>query len=137
MKGAAREIRLKYGVIDELTGKSVGTVSSERVPRRTRLYPTRTRGSTPPGPFNCSNCKYMGSFSTHAECVAFVKGVEVVLNYMPKATDVKCAEAVAERHAGGEGVRSRQSDRLINGQIAWIRKGAPSPRVRTASPVDV
>jgi hypothetical protein len=28
------------------------------------------------------NEKYVGQFDTHAECVAFAKGVEVVLNHM-------------------------------------------------------
>ena len=33
--------------------------------------------------------KYVGSFNTHTECVAFVKGAEAVLNYMLEAKDVK------------------------------------------------
>lgn len=33
--------------------------------------------------------KYIGSFDTHTECVAFVKGVEAVLNHMLKAKAAK------------------------------------------------
>jgi hypothetical protein len=46
-----------------------------------------TRG-IPPGP-RLFDSKYVGSFNTHTECVAFVKGVEAVLNYMLEAKDVK------------------------------------------------
>ena len=38
--------------------------------------------------------KYVGIFNTHMECVAFVKGVEVVLDYMLKVKDVKSAKAL-------------------------------------------
>jgi hypothetical protein len=33
--------------------------------------------------------KYISSFNTHMECVAFVNGVEAVLNYMLEAKDVQ------------------------------------------------
>ena len=38
--------------------------------------------------------KYVGIFNTHMECVAFVKGVEVVLDYMLKMKDVKSAKSL-------------------------------------------
>jgi pentatricopeptide repeat protein len=38
--------------------------------------------------------KYVGIFNTHMECVAFVKGVEVVLDYMLKVKDVKSAKSL-------------------------------------------
>jgi hypothetical protein len=40
--------------------------------------------------------KYIGSFNTHTECVAFVKGVEAVLNYMLEAKDVKGLKSVLD-----------------------------------------
>jgi hypothetical protein len=46
-----------------------------------KRYPTRT--------IRLFDSKYIGSFNTHTECVAFVKGVEAVLNYMLEAKDVK------------------------------------------------
>ena len=62
----------QYCVLDELTGQSVGTVSIDRHDGRRRL--TRT--------VQLFDKKYRGTFETHAECVAFVKGVEAVLNYL-------------------------------------------------------
>jgi hypothetical protein len=44
-----------------------------------KSYPTRT--------IRLFESKYMGSFNTHAECVAFVKGVEVVLSTMLEAKE--------------------------------------------------
>jgi len=77
----------EYGVFDEVTGKCVGTVSFDKVPRRGhKSYPTRT--------IRLFNSKYVGIFNTHMECVAFVKGVEVVLDYMLKVKDVKSAKAL-------------------------------------------
>ena len=62
-----------YVVLDEVTGKSIGTVSIDRAPSH-RSYPTRT--------IQLFDSKYTSSFNTHSECVAFVKGVEAVLNHM-------------------------------------------------------
>jgi hypothetical protein len=57
------------------------------VPRAShKSYPTRT--------IRLLDSKYVGAFNTHIECVAFVKGVEVVLDYMPKVTDVKSAKSL-------------------------------------------
>ena len=38
--------------------------------------------------------EYVSSFNTHMECLAFVKGVEVVLNYMLEAKDGKGVKSV-------------------------------------------
>jgi hypothetical protein len=79
---SARGTTDEYGISDEITSKCVGTVSIERVSRIGRgRYPTRTIRL-----FNSNN---VISFNTHMECVAFVKGVEAVLNYMLEAKDVK------------------------------------------------
>jgi hypothetical protein len=60
------------------------TVSFEKVPGTGhKSYPTRTRT------IRLFDSKYVGIFNTHMECVAFVKGVEVVLDYMLKMKDVK------------------------------------------------
>jgi hypothetical protein len=75
----------EYGVFDEATCKCVGTVSIDPVPRLGhKSYPIRT--------IRLFDSTYIGSFNTHAECVAFVKGVETVLNYMLKAKDMKSIE---------------------------------------------
>ena len=77
----------EYGVFDEATGKCVGTVSFDKVPGAGhKSYPTRT--------IRLYNSKYVGIFNMHMECVAFVKGVEVVLDYMLKVKDVKSAKAL-------------------------------------------
>ena len=51
-------------------------------------YPTRT--------IQLFDSKYIGSFNTHTECVAFVKGIESVLNYLLKAKDAKSSKAVLD-----------------------------------------
>jgi len=76
----------EYGILDEVTGKCVGTVSIERAHRGHKRYPTRT--------IRLFDSKYVGTFNTHMECVAFVKGVEVVLDYMLKVKDVKSAKSL-------------------------------------------
>jgi hypothetical protein len=77
----------EYGVFDETTGKCVGTVSFAKVPGTGhKSYPTRT--------IRLFDSKYVGTFNTHMECVAFIKGVEVVLDYMPKVKDVKSAKSL-------------------------------------------
>jgi hypothetical protein len=85
-----RRTSSEYGVFDEITGNCVGTLSIDRVLRANKLYPTRT--------IRLFDGKYIGSFDTHTECVAFVKGVEVVLNHMLKAKDVKSVNAVLLNH---------------------------------------
>ena len=83
----ARRTGSEYGVVDETTGKCVGTVSFDKVPRGGhKSYPTRT--------IRLFNSKYVGIFNTRMECVAFVKGVEVVLDYMLKVKDVKSAKSL-------------------------------------------
>jgi hypothetical protein len=82
----ARRTGNEYGVFDEATGKCVGTVSFDKAPRASnRSYPTRT--------IRLFDAKYIGSFNTHMESVAFVKDVEVVLNYMLKVKDLKSAKS--------------------------------------------
>ena len=72
-----RRTSSEYGVFDETTGKCVGAVSFDKVPRAGhKSHPTRT--------IRLFNSKYVGIFNTQMECVAFVKGVEVVLDYMLK-----------------------------------------------------
>jgi hypothetical protein len=66
-----------YGIFDEATGKCVGTISFERVPRGRNRYPTRT--------IRLFDSKHFNSFNTHMECAAFMKGVEAMLNYMVEA----------------------------------------------------
>ena len=78
----------EYGIFDEVTGKCVGTVSIERAHRGHKRYPTRT--------IRLFDSKYVGSFNTHTECVAFVKGAEAVLNYMLEAKDVKGLKSVLD-----------------------------------------
>ena len=51
-----------------------------------KSYPIRT--------IRLFDSKYVGTFNTHMECVAFVKGVEVVLDYMLKVKDVKSAKSL-------------------------------------------
>ena len=77
----------EYGIFDEVTGKCVGTVSIDRAPRH-RTYPTRT--------IQLFDSKYAGNFNTHSECVAFVKGVEAVLNHMLKAKDAAVSHGVRQ-----------------------------------------
>jgi len=43
---------------------------------------TTAAEGVPPEPSSSFDKKYRGTFETHAECVAFVKGVEGVLNYL-------------------------------------------------------
>jgi hypothetical protein len=77
----------EYGVFDETTGKSVGTISFDKVSGAGhRSYPTRT--------IRLFDSKYIGIFNTHMECVAFVKGVEVVLDHMLKVKNIKSAKSL-------------------------------------------
>jgi hypothetical protein len=72
----------EYGIRDEVTGKCIGAVGIERAPRiGHQRYPTRT--------IRLFDSKHISSFNTHMECVAFVNGVEAVLNYMLEAKDVQ------------------------------------------------
>ena len=66
---------------------SVSEPSVDKVPRADhKSYPTRT--------IRLFDSKYVGIFNTHMECVAFVKGVEVVLDYMLKVKDVKSTKSL-------------------------------------------
>jgi hypothetical protein len=86
-RGSTRRTGNEYGVFDEATGKCVGTVSFDKVIRANhKSYPTKT--------IRLFDSKYVGIFNTHMECVAFVKGVEVVLEYMLKVKDVKSAKSL-------------------------------------------
>ena len=83
---SARRTGNEHGVFDETTGKCVGT-GFDKVPRAShKSYPTRT--------IRLFDSKYVGIFNTHMECVAFVKGVEVVLDYMLKVKNVKSAKSL-------------------------------------------
>jgi len=74
----------QYSVFDELTGKSIGTINNDRYIGKRRV--TRT--------VQLFDRKYSGSFDTHSECVAFLKGVEVVLNHILKVKDVTSVNAL-------------------------------------------
>ena len=74
----------QYSVFDELTGKSAGTINIDRYIGKRRV--TRT--------VQLFDRKYSGSFDTHAECVAFVKGVEVVLNHILKVENATSVNAM-------------------------------------------
>jgi hypothetical protein len=77
---SARGTPNEYDISDEITGECVGIVSIERASRIGRgRYPTRT--------IRLFDSKCIGSFNTHVECVAFVKGVEAVLNYIVEAKE--------------------------------------------------
>jgi hypothetical protein len=79
---STRRTDSEYGIFDEVTGKCVGTVSIERAPRiGHQKYSTRA--------IRLFDSKYISSFNSHMECVAFVKGVEALLSYMLEAKDVK------------------------------------------------
>jgi hypothetical protein len=78
----------EYGAFDETTGKCVETQS-------TRCPAPATR-ATPPGQFWLFDSKHVGSFNTHTECVAFMKGVEAVLSYMLEAKDVNGLKSVLD-----------------------------------------
>jgi hypothetical protein len=80
----------EYGVFDETTGKCVGTVSFAKVPGTGhKSYPIRT--------IRLFDSKYVGTFNTHMECVAFVRGVEVVLDYIAKrCSRPGCNMSIAE-----------------------------------------
>ena len=78
---SARGTADEDGISDEVTGKC-GTVSIGRASRIGRgRYPTRS--------IRLFDSKHISAFNTHMECVAFVRGVEAVLNYMLEAKDVK------------------------------------------------
>jgi hypothetical protein len=74
----------RYGVFDEVTGKCVGSVYVDRFIGKRRVARTVL----------LFDKKYSGSFNTHVECVAFVKGVEAVLNHALKAKDATSVNAV-------------------------------------------
>jgi hypothetical protein len=79
---SARRTANEYGISDEVTGKCVGTVSIEQAPRIDhQRCPIRA--------IRLFDSEHISSFNPRMECVAFVKGVEAVLNYMLEAKDVK------------------------------------------------
>jgi hypothetical protein len=74
----ARHGCAEVDVYDEETGKCVGKVGASNGVFH-EGYPYRARY------VRLFNQKYFGTFDTHDECVAFVKGVETVLNHMIEA----------------------------------------------------
>jgi len=79
---SGRNTANEYGICDEVTGKCVGTVSiGQAASIRHKRYPART--------IRLFDSEQISKFNTHMECVAFVKGVEAVLNYMLEAKHVK------------------------------------------------
>jgi hypothetical protein len=91
---AAQRTGNEYGVFDETTGKCVGTVSFDKVPRvGEKSYPSRT--------IRLFDSKYVGIFNTHMECVAFVKGVEVVLHAEGEGREE--VQVASEPHARDQG----------------------------------
>ena len=84
---STRKTASEYAIFDEVTGKCVGTVNIERAyPHGQQRYPTRV--------IRLFDSKSINNFNTHVECVAFVKGVEALLNYMLEAKDVKGVKSV-------------------------------------------
>ena len=79
---SGRSTANEYGICDEITGKCMGTVSiGQAASIRHKRYPART--------IRLFDSEHISKFNTHMECVAFVKGVEAVLNYMLESKDVK------------------------------------------------
>jgi hypothetical protein len=74
----------QYGVFDEVTGKYVGTINIDRYIGKRRVGRT----------VQLFDKKYGASFDTHMECVAFVKGVEAVLNHILRVKDATSVNAV-------------------------------------------
>jgi hypothetical protein len=75
--GRTRIGSLVHHIIDRDTGKKIGTLecrqgSWQNDSRTYRRYHSRT--------ISLIDDKCRGSFETHAECVAFAKGVEAVIN---------------------------------------------------------
>jgi hypothetical protein len=88
----------QYGVFDEVTGKRVGAVTIDRHVGKRRVFRTVALFDE----------RYSGSFDTHTECIAFVKGVEAVLNDILKAKNAT-GDGDAEPYCGGDGVRDTGS----------------------------
>ena len=80
----ARTMPTQYGVFDEVTGKCVGAVAIDRHIGKRRVFRTVVLFDE----------RYSGSFDTHTECVAFVKGVEAVLNDILKAKNATSVKAM-------------------------------------------
>ena len=80
----ARTMPTQYGVFDEVTGKCVGAVAIDRHVGKRCVFRTVVLFDE----------RYSGSFDTHTECVAFVKGVEAVLNDILKAKNATSVKAM-------------------------------------------
>jgi hypothetical protein len=78
--GRTRIGQLFHSIVDRDTGKEVGTLECRQgMTLSNRRYHSRT--------ISLFDGKYLGSFETHAECVAFAKGVEAVINQMIEPKD--------------------------------------------------
>jgi hypothetical protein len=79
-------IGAKYSIANSVgIARALGTVSFDEVPRAShKSYLTRT----------IRLFEYVGIFNMHMECVAFAKGVEVVLDHMLKVKDVRSAKSL-------------------------------------------
>ena len=74
MRGGYRDpVAWEPEVIDQDTGKQVGFVHSERSPATRHI--------------SLFGGKYQGDFKLPAECEAFARGVEAVLNHMTAADE--------------------------------------------------
>jgi len=81
LDGRTRRGSLPHPIIDRETGKEVGTLECRQGMTSNNLHDhgrtiTRFHSRT----ISLIDGKYRGSFETHAECVAFAKGVEAVIN---------------------------------------------------------
>ena len=71
--GYSTDVGGYFDVIDQETGKKVGFLHASRSPRARYL--------------SLFGGKYCADFDGHPECVAFAKGVELVLNHLIDATE--------------------------------------------------
>jgi hypothetical protein len=78
--GRTRIAGTRHPIIDRDSGKRVGILECRQgMTALNRRYPSRT--------VSLFDNKYQGSFETHAECVAFAKGVEAVINQTVEPKD--------------------------------------------------
>ncbi|VIO71259.1 hypothetical protein [Bradyrhizobium ivorense] len=78
--GRTRMGDIPHSIIDGDTGNEIGTIVCGQ---GTWLTNKRFHSRT----ISLFNGKFRGSFETHAECVAFAKGVEAAINQMMGATE--------------------------------------------------